>query len=314
MNTNIVKIVLYNPDWPRMFEMEAAQIKQALGDNCITIHHMGSTAVPGLCAKPIIDMIPVVIDIMKVDQATQSMQLLDYEAKSEYGILFRRFFIKQFGSRSYNVHVFEQDNPEIERHLKFRDWMRMHEDDRNAYAALKQDLALKYQNDRASYCFGKEAFIAGIDAKTGFTGLRVVHALTPKEWQALRHLRQTNFFDKVSIQDPYTWTFDHEDHIHLILYKGSKAVGYVHIQLWKDQRAALRIIVIDKTQRHQGLGGHFLAFAERWLKQKGFKVLQTQSSPVAYPFYIKNAYSEMPFNDPDGCESYPQDIDMGKVL
>ncbi len=312
--TRKVDIVPYNPVWPQMFEEEAARIKQALGETCIAIHHIGSTAVPGLCAKPVIDMIPVVLDIMKVDQASQNMQHLGYEAKGEFGMLFRRFFVKNCSSGAYHVHVFEQNNPEIERHLKFRDWMRTHEDDRNAYAVLKQDLALKYPHDRNSYALGKEDFIVDIDAKIGLMGVRIVNALTPREWEAVRAFRNKTFFDKIPIADPYTWTFDHQDHAHLVFYQGAKIIGYAHIQFWPDQRVALRIIVIDERIRGQGLGGQFLTLCERWLKQKGFHVLHTQSSPAAHPFYLKYGYIEMPFNDPDGYESDPQDTDMGKML
>ena len=136
----------------------------------------------------------------------------------------------------------------------------------------------------------------------------------PGEWEAVRHLRNKYFFDKVPMVDPYTWTFDHKDHAHFVFYQGTKIVGYAHIQLWPEQRSALRIIVIDELYRKQGLGGQFLILCERWLKEKGYKTLYTQSSPDAHSFYRKQGYTEMPFNDPDGYESDPHDIDMGKVL
>ena len=90
----LIEVVPYEPNWPMEFEQEAGQIKKALGDNCIEIHHIGSTSIPNLAAKPIIDMIPVVLDISKVDSANAAMQALGYEAKGEYGMLFRRYFQK----------------------------------------------------------------------------------------------------------------------------------------------------------------------------------------------------------------------------
>ena len=90
-----IRVVPYDPRWPIQFESEARVIKKALGDNCVDVQHMGSTSVPGLAAKPVIDMIPVVWDIMKVDKDTAAMQALGYEAKGEYGIPFRRYFQKQ---------------------------------------------------------------------------------------------------------------------------------------------------------------------------------------------------------------------------
>ncbi|MXJ74052.1 GNAT family N-acetyltransferase, partial [Escherichia coli] len=137
---------------PIQFEQEAEGIKKALGGNCIEIHHIGSTSVPGLAAKPIIDMIPVVLDISKVDSANAAMQVLGYEAKGEYGIPFRRYFQKGYNLRTHHAHIFERGNSEIERHLKFRDWMRAHPEDREAYACLKQELAHQHPYDITAYC------------------------------------------------------------------------------------------------------------------------------------------------------------------
>ncbi len=312
--TKPVEVVLYNPTWPQMFEEEAALIQQSLGENCLAVHHIGSTSVPGLAAKPIIDIVPVVRDIAQVDQTTEKMETLGYAAKGEFGMLFRRFFQKNMPQAAYNVHVFEEGNSEIDRHLKFRDWMRNHSEDRDAYAALKQTLAEKFSQNMLGYCSGKDAFVAAIDVKAGAKGLRIVEALTDREWAAAKSFRQREFFDKASIDDPYTWTFDHPDHVHLILYKGAAIVGYAHIQLWPESRAAIRIIVIDESVRNQGLGEHFLTQCERWLRTQGRISLHTESSPAAKRFYDKQGYTLIPFNDPDGYEGGPEDIPMGKRL
>lgn len=310
----MIKVVPYDPEWPNLFIMEANRIQEALGENCICIHHIGSTSVPGLPAKPVIDLVPVVRDIMQVNKSNSAMQRLGYEAKGEYGIPFRRYFQKGSELRTHNVHVFEENSPEIERHLKFCEWMRLHPDDRDAYAKLKQELAKQHPNDIMAYSLGKDAFIAGIDIKTGCSGLRIVKALTTREWEAARHFRQHYFFDKVPVSDPYTWTFDHKDHVHFILYQGTQIKGYIHIQFWPENRAALRIMVIDEAWRKQGIGGQFLTLCERWLQQQDMNVLQMESSPEAKQFYVKQWYIGMPFNDPENSLSFPQDIPMGKIL
>jgi GNAT superfamily N-acetyltransferase len=202
----------------------------------------------------------------------------------------------------------------------FRDYLRTHPEALEEYAALKRGLVEQHasheivQGPFKGYTLGKDAFIKKILDQAGFKGLCMRFCTHHDEWEATRTFRNKNFFDKVPMADPYTWTFDHKDHVHLVFYQGTNIIGYAHIQLWPDQRAALRIIVIEDSLRGQGLGGHFLALCERWLKQKGFKVLQTQASPAAYPFYLKYGYTEMSFNDPDGYESDPQDTDMGKRL
>ncbi|KTD24971.1 glutamate rich protein GrpB [Legionella lansingensis] len=310
----LIEVVPYSASWPMQFAEEAQAVKKALGDNCIEIHHIGSTSVPGLAAKPVIDMVPVVLEIMKVDAASSSMLALGYEAKGEYGMPFRRYFQKGGNQRTHHVHVFEVGNPEIERHLKFRDWMRNHPEDRETYAHLKQSLVRQYPDDITAYCLGKEEFIASIDQRAGFTGLRMVKALTAREWNAVCHFRQFYFFDKARLSDPYTWTFEHDDHVHFVLYQGAEIIGYAHLQLWPHHRAAMRIIVIDEAKRNHQCGSQLLALCEKWLKSQGYKSLHLESSPNALKFYRNNGYVDMPFDDPDGYESHPQDTAVGKIL
>ncbi|MBP9692839.1 MAG: GNAT family N-acetyltransferase [Alphaproteobacteria bacterium] len=313
----MIEVVPYNPDWPRIFEADAAQMKQALGDNCIAVHHVGSTAVPGLCAKPKIDIILVVKDMVHV---VQNLEKIGYEYRGEFNIPLHLGFKKRPPLSNVNLHVYEEGNPEIELNLLFRDYLRTHPEPLEEYAALKWELVKQDASHHIvhgpfkGYTLEKDVFIKKILNQVGFNGLCMRFCTHYDEWEAARGFRQKYFFDKVPVTDPYTWTFDHQDHVHFVFYRGTEIVGYAHIQLWKDQRAAVRIIVIDKNSRAQGLGGHFLTLCERWLKEKGFKTFHTQSSPDAYGFYKKQGYSEMPFNDPDGYESDPQDIEMGKVL
>lgn len=309
-NTDRIEVVSYEPNWRTIFEIEAEKIKTALGDNCIAIHHVGSTSVPELAAKPIIDIVPVVRDIIAVDQKTKVMDALGYEAKGEHGMLFRRYFQK----KGFNVHIFEQSSAEIDGYLLFRNWMREHADDREHYAKLKQDLALRYPNDMYRYVSGKDAFVKTIHSKTGFNGLRVVKAFTPQELAAAKHFRDTYFFDPHGIDDPYTWSFDHCDHTHLILYQGTEIIGYAHIHFWSERQVAIRIITVDEGRRRKNFGSTFLVLIEKWLKSLGVKSIHAESRQSSLKFYLKNSYVDMPFNDPEGHESDPRDIPVGKLL
>jgi GrpB-like predicted nucleotidyltransferase (UPF0157 family) len=161
----IIEVVPYNSQWPQIFEAEAKLIKKALGDNCIAIHHIGSTAIPGLSAKPVIDILPVVKSLIDVDKSVEAMEQIGYEALGEYGIPLRRFFQKGGDMRTHHVHVFEKGNPLILQHLKFRDWLISHPDDAKAYQELKLKLASKFSNDSESYVKGKEIFIQSIETK-----------------------------------------------------------------------------------------------------------------------------------------------------
>lgn len=315
--TRRIEVVPYDLNWPTLFEEEAVKIKQALKDACVAVYHVGSTAVPGLCAKPKIDIIAV------VKEQALSVPLLEkigYEYRGEFNIPFHLGFRKRGVLPEVNLHVYEEENPEIELNLLFRDYLRNHPEALKEYAALKLDLVKQTPSHEgsnthvSSFNLGKDAFIKKTLNNAGFNGRCMRFCTHHDEWEAARLFRNTYFFDKVPVVDPYTWTFDHKDHVHFVFYQGTKIVGYAHIQLWANQRSALRIIVIDEGLRDQGLGEHFLKLCEKWLKHKGFKTLQTQSSPEAYKFYRKQGYTEAPFNDPEGYEGDPQDIDMGKPL
>ena len=274
-----IEVVPYHPEWPKLFELESALLKYALGKNCSTVHHIGSTSVPGLCAKPILDILPVVRSIQAVDKAAKVLEALGYEAKGEYGIAFRRFFKK----RMHNVHIYQEGDPEISRYLKFRDWMRSHADDAARYAKLKIELAAKFPEDILQYCNGKDSFVAHIDAKDGFDGWRMVQALTDREWSAVQAFRQEC---TLQIKE------DHQDHIHFVFYKNAEIVGYAHLQLGQEKNAALPMLVIDKQYRERGFGSQFLKLCERWLYHRGFKKLLVQSSPETCKFYRHHGYAD----------------------
>lgn len=135
-----------------------------------------------------------------------------------------------------------------------------------------------------------------------------------KEKKEALDFRQKQFFDRRGFQDPYAWTLDQKDHLHWLLYDNEKVIGYAQVQIWPNHRAALRIIVIHETMRGTGMGKYLMEYCERILKEKGIALLQTEAAPDAYLFYEKLGYKEMPFNNPDGEPTHPNDRAMGKYL
>ena len=155
-----VTVIEYDPAWPLEFEREASRIRGALGENCLEVYHIGSTSVPGLAAKPIIDILPVVRSLEAVDAAKDSLEALGYEYLGEFGIPGRRYLRKGGDERTHQVHVFAaEDEVNITRHLAFRDYLREHPDVRDEYAALKRSLAARFPWDIDAYCEGKERFV-----------------------------------------------------------------------------------------------------------------------------------------------------------
>lgn len=314
--TKKIVVTPYNPEWPKIYEAEALIIRNALGDNCLEIHHVGSTSIPGLAAKPKIDMIAVVKDPAR---ALITLEKIGILYAGEYNIPMHYGFSKR-GSIDINLHVYEKGHPEIELNLVFRDYLRAHPKERDEYALLKENLLKErasYEKNNSmftGYNLGKDAFIRKVLKAANFNRIRMVKCTHYAEWDAAKHLRQEYFFSPLGIADPYTWTFDHNDHLHLVLYQGVKIIGYAHIQLWQDRRAAWRIIVIDEPYRSQGYGSQFLFLCEQWLKKQGIHSLHDEARPEAVFFYKKNGYVEMPFGDPSGEPPSPHDIALGKII
>ena len=162
-----VEVVPYNPKWREEFEVEARRVADALSQTIVAVHHIGSTAIPGIYAKPIIDLLVEVMDIVTVDNHGAAMTSQGYEVMGEFGISGRRYFRKNspLGVRTHHVHTFAVGSEQIERHLAFRDYMIAHPEDAQRYSELKRRLAREYPTNIDGYMDGKDGFIREIDQK-----------------------------------------------------------------------------------------------------------------------------------------------------
>ena len=155
-----ITVVDYDPAWPLEYARERDRIAAILKENGISIYHIGSTAVPGLAAKPIIDIMAVVASLEEVDAVAEKFSGIGYEYLGEFGITGRRYLRKGGDERTHQIHVFQADDwQNIGRHLAFRDYMRTHEQERDEYAEIKKGLAQKFPYDIDGYCDGKEDFV-----------------------------------------------------------------------------------------------------------------------------------------------------------
>ncbi|WP_455810531.1 GrpB family protein [Pseudomonas graminis] len=152
-------VVPYDDRWPEMFEAESLLIKRLLGGMAKDVHHIGSTSVPGLSAKPVIDMLLEVSDINELDKYHSAMTQAGYVARGENGIAGRRYFIKGGDQRSHQVHAFAVGDMQVLRHLAFRDYLRRNKDIAEEYAEIKHAAALLSRNDTHRYSALKAKFI-----------------------------------------------------------------------------------------------------------------------------------------------------------
>ena len=160
-----VNVVPYQREWVGAFERESTALLIAVNAIPLTIEHIGSTSIPGLCAKPIIDMLLIVERVELLDDQNRSFEEIGYQVMGEYGIDSRRYFRRddERGNRIVHVHGFADGSMNIQRHLLFRDYLRAYPARAAEYGALKVRLAEEYPNDIEQYMNGKDALIKQIE-------------------------------------------------------------------------------------------------------------------------------------------------------
>lgn len=159
-----VRLSEYDENWRRMFEEEAQFLRELFSDEIIEIEHFGSTSVPGMKAKPVIDMMCLVQDIKKMDAFNVQMQLLGYDVAGEWGIPGRRLFRKGGETRTHHIHVYQYDNLQIKRHLVLRDYLKKHPEEVKQYSSLKEELAQRFE-DTAYYSKAKKPYVNELEQR-----------------------------------------------------------------------------------------------------------------------------------------------------
>jgi GrpB-like predicted nucleotidyltransferase (UPF0157 family) len=159
-----VELAPSDPDWPRRFELLAGELRRALGPDATAIEHVGSTAVEGLQAKPILDIAVGLASEAEADRVIETLEGLGYDfrgdAGAEGGLVFVLDSIPM--RRVAHVHVVRHGDEQWSRYLAFRDRLRSDPAARADYARLKRALANRFPNDRRAYTDGKDAFVAGL--------------------------------------------------------------------------------------------------------------------------------------------------------
>jgi GrpB-like predicted nucleotidyltransferase (UPF0157 family) len=161
-----VVIAPYDPTWPARANEESARLIEALGANVRRVEHIGSTSVPGLAAKPVIDLMPLVTSIEDLERDRTRIESLGYAWHGEFGIEGRRYctVTNSAGVRLINLHAFQEDSPHVLRHLAFRNYLRAHPDVAREYENEKRRAASLHPNDSRAYNDEKFSWVARAEA------------------------------------------------------------------------------------------------------------------------------------------------------
>lgn len=155
------RLVPHDPLWAQTYENEARRIVELMGGAACMLHHIGSTAIPNLQAKPIIDILLEAVSLQAVDDCAVRLEKLGYEARGEYGIPSRRYFNKKptDATVAFHLHAYLAGSFQIKRHLAFRDYLIMKPDVAAQYAALKADLSFVDGILKPEYQKAKQPFV-----------------------------------------------------------------------------------------------------------------------------------------------------------
>ena len=154
-----VRVVPYDPAWPEKYANEAGRVRSAVGHLIEDIQHIGSTAIPGMAAKPIMDIAVAVADTGVVESLVSHLEAIGYEYRGLLGGTPGHYFFRKGDPREYFLHVFEHRRDFWARRIAFRDYLIANADVATEYRRLKEQLAADYPDDRTSYTAQKKAFV-----------------------------------------------------------------------------------------------------------------------------------------------------------
>ncbi len=301
-----IKIVEYNPLWVQMYNQEKIIIKKSLGKSCIDIFHIGSTSVPGLAAKPVIDIIAVVKDITKIKGLLESS---GYKYKGEYNLPLRSFYGKKTDIK-INLHVHEKGSPEIDLNIKFRDYLRSHPEAIVEYANLKKraaeekDAHLSVKSGISRYNLNKNNFIEKIIKASGFNGLCPRLCTQEFEWKCYNSVKK-NISNKLKKDIESNIKEDNQNH--LVLYKGTEIVAAGRLDWLDNKFVSIRFIGLmgNKISKKEHLV-YLLNFMEKWARKKGYKIITSIVDNSNYKIYKLQNFKVI--------DRKNKDLDMIKIL
>lgn len=163
-----VRLVPHDARWAAAAAWESAALAQALGQTVLRVHHVGSTAIPGIAAKPVLDLMPVVTSLAQLDSRRSALEAIGFGWWGEFGLPGRRYCTRddpETGGRLVQLHCYVDGSPEVVRHLAFRDYLRAHPDVGRAYDEEKARCQRLHPDDSHAYSACKSEWIERIEAE-----------------------------------------------------------------------------------------------------------------------------------------------------
>lgn len=268
-----IEVTQYNNLWPEFFAQEASAIKQALGDNLISIHHIGSTSIPGLYAKPKIDIGIAVKDLWTT---LTPLTKIGYKYSGEWNIPIHMGFCKREGTK-FNLHVYKENNPCLEAQILFRDFLLNNQAMKADYQELKKNLLSNpdaYFKPEGSmytgYTLGKDKFIKNVLRQAGFNRNILQFCVYENEIDSAK---------KIINQSEPKETFTeinfgiNDQEAHFVFYHKLNVVGYAKVSIQENGFSKIpNLIISPQDPEKAALEKEFLKLVKDWVEFKGFTI------------------------------------------
>lgn len=297
------QLLPYDQSWPEQFETKKKNISDILGDCILEIHHMGSTSVPGMMAKPQLDILVIVDDLDNARAKVSEMEKRGFVSRGNYTHIGEEYFTEDgpLGQRLVSIHVLPVGHEQIEKILSFRDYLRENEEARNRYLAVKKELYQKYADNYHEYDSGKGLVIKELQEKAvewrrtknirsvmenkdeGTINVKLVESQA--ELLLAKEIRRQVFQLEQNID--FELEFDSKDAEaeHFIAYLDNEAVGTTRVRYMAEKTAKLERLAVLRAYRGVGVGKKIMHYVIDYLKVKGIKKIMLNSQEQAKKFY-----------------------------
>lgn len=288
LERDIVRLAPYTAEWKRLFEQEKALLQAAIGHHVLDIQHVGSTSIPGMVAKPIIDVGIAVTSFEGARVCIQPIEQLGYEYRGEFGIPLRHYFVKG-DPRTHHLHMHELDSPDWENQVLFRDYLIQHPALAEEYAALKVDLAQRYRTDRGAYLDSKAPFIQRV-MEMARSAVYEIRQATVKDCPGLAQVQVDSYRTAYAglFPDSYLERFSYEEQEHdwrewlatgtedillVAVSNEDQVIGYVLARadpnLFPGYDAEILALHVRQSLQRKGIGKTLLGRAVQELEARG---------------------------------------------
>ncbi len=274
--SRILEVVPYEPLWLKLFEEEAQKIKEALGEHCSLIHHIGSTSIVSLASKPIIDILVIVKTLKNNPQ--EILASLGYRLRGRIVTPLSDFYQKGTPQPKFHLHLYEEGDETAQLHFSVQQYLRDHPSEIDQYSQLKVSLQTKYkaENNYNQYRIEKSPFIDTLIQKSGFEGLTLNYIkstlnknASEKDLAIFNRLQKEHILpltkeDKMIFEE----IISGKQHLHFSLKKGLIIVAVAHIELSDDNVAFLRSIATDSPFQGEGYAQKLFDLLQKWAESQ----------------------------------------------